>query len=57
MSTLEELNIIITNVLLKNLLKVYNSFTIRERNFQKLVIEMFKVNNGLLAAFKSKIKR
>ena len=57
MSTLEELNIIITNVLLKNLLKVYNSFTIRERNFQKLVIEMFKVNNGLLAAFKTKIKR
>ena len=56
MSTLEELNIIITNVLLKNLLKVYNSFTIRERNFQKLVIEMFKVNNGLLAAFKTKIK-
>ena len=57
MSTLEELNIIIANVLLKNLLKVYNSFTIRERNFQKLVIEMFKVNNGLLAAFKTKIKR
>ena len=57
MSTLEELNIIITNILLKNLLKVYNSFTIRERNFQKLVIEMFKVNNGLLAAFKTKIKR
>ena len=31
----------------EELLERNNSFTIHERNLQKLAIEMFKVNNGL----------
>ena len=31
----------------EELLERNNSFTIQERNLQKLAIEMFKVNNGL----------
>ena len=31
----------------EELLKMENSFTIHEKNLQKLAIEMFKVNNGL----------
>ena len=31
----------------EELLEIDNSFTIHERNLQKLAIEMFKVNNGL----------
>ena len=33
---------------LKELLERDNSFTIHKRSLQKLAIEMFKVNNGLL---------